>query len=54
MIASQHRIAALRQYVEKNGLAAEELWWTCEIYCRGEARPPSLYSLGSGWPVRDS
>ena len=36
LMAGQHRVAALRKYVEENGFEEDELWWTCELYDQGE------------------
>ena len=35
LMAGQHRVAALRKYVEENGFEEDELWWTCELYDQG-------------------
>jgi hypothetical protein len=35
VLAGQHRIAALRQYVKELGLSHTEEWWTCDLYNRG-------------------
>lgn len=36
VMAGQHRMQALRDYAEEGGLPESELWWTCELYDRGE------------------
>lgn len=36
IMAGQHRIAALREYVKRTKSPESELWWTCKIYDRGE------------------
>lgn len=41
VMAGQHRIAALREYVRDSGSQADELWWTCELYDQG-VFPPRL------------
>ncbi|KAG6200719.1 hypothetical protein E4U35_006088 [Claviceps purpurea] len=44
VLAGQHRIAALREYVSDTESDPAELWWTCELYDQGLAaigqRPP--------------
>lgn len=35
VMAGQHRMEALREYVEQTGSDAKELWWTCILYDRG-------------------
>lgn len=35
VMASQHRIEALREYVKQIGGNAKELWWVCNFYDRG-------------------
>ncbi|KAG6018926.1 hypothetical protein E4U40_007617 [Claviceps sp. LM458 group G5] len=35
VLAGQHRIAALRDYVTETESDPAELWWTCELYDRG-------------------
>lgn len=35
VMAGQHRIEALREYVEQIGADAKELWWVCNFYDRG-------------------
>ncbi|KAG6149915.1 hypothetical protein E4U37_006569 [Claviceps purpurea] len=32
VLAGQHRIAALREYVSDTESDPAELWWTCELY----------------------
>jgi hypothetical protein len=35
VMAGQHRIAALREFIRDSGSQADELWWTCELYDQG-------------------
>lgn len=35
IIAGQHRVAALKEHAQKEGIPEEALWWTCEIYDQG-------------------
>lgn len=35
VLAGQHRIAALREYVSDTESDPAELWWTCELYDQG-------------------
>ena len=51
VMAGQHRIHALRDFVRETNAPREELWWTCEFYSKGAmyhcmARP--------GWTDADS
>ncbi|KZL83393.1 hypothetical protein CI238_13041 [Colletotrichum incanum] len=32
VMASQHRLSALREYVKATGALASDAWWTCELY----------------------
>ncbi|KAG5746171.1 hypothetical protein H9Q70_011136 [Fusarium xylarioides] len=32
LMAGQHRIEALRDYVKQTGSGSDDLWWTCEFY----------------------
>lgn len=48
LMAGQHRVEALREYVKQMGCGEEELWWTCEFYDRGMA-PLSSLPLDSQW-----
>ncbi|KAF7561207.1 hypothetical protein G7046_g2927 [Stylonectria norvegica] len=41
VMAGQHRIEALREYIKQIGADTEEWWWTCEIYDRDKL-PPEL------------
>ena len=36
VMAGQHRIEAMREYVKQTGADSKELWWTCIIYDRGK------------------
>lgn len=36
VMAGQHRLEALREYVKQTGSGSEELWWVCEFYDRGK------------------
>lgn len=36
VLAGQHRIKALRQYVRKSNGDAKDLWWVCEFYDKGK------------------
>lgn len=36
VMAGQHRLEALREYVKQTGSGPEELWWVCEFYNRGK------------------
>lgn len=38
VMAGQHRMEALREYVRVSGSGAKELWWTCIIYDRGRLK----------------
>ena len=49
IIAGQHRIAALREYVRRTKSPENELWWTCKIYDRGEKSTHA----SSAWQWRD-
>lgn len=42
VMAGQHRIEALRKYVQRTASGTEQLWWTCHIYDKGEI----IYLLG--------
>jgi hypothetical protein len=35
LMAGQHRVEALKEYVRRTGGGEEDLWWTCEFYDRG-------------------
>ena len=35
ILAGQHRVEALKAYVEETGGGDEELWWACDIYDKG-------------------
>ena len=35
VLAGQHRMAALRQYVRETGAGEAELWWNCVVYDQG-------------------
>ncbi|KAK1841576.1 hypothetical protein CCHR01_15810 [Colletotrichum chrysophilum] len=35
VLAGQHRIQALREYVKETGTLGSDLWWVCELYDRG-------------------
>jgi hypothetical protein len=37
VMAGQHRIAALEEYVRRTGAPEDELWWTCVVYDKGTA-----------------
>lgn len=37
VIAGQHRMQALEHYVRETSAPATELWWSCDIYDRGES-----------------
>jgi hypothetical protein len=37
VIAGQHRMQALEHYVRETGAPTTELWWSCDIYDRGES-----------------
>lgn len=47
VLAGQHRIAALRKYVERTKSGAEQLWWTCHIYDKGEIAEVPGASVGA-------
>lgn len=36
VMAGQHRIEALRKYVQQTSSGRKQLWWTCHIYDKGE------------------
>jgi hypothetical protein len=36
VLAGQHRIEALRQYVKKSDGDVKDLWWVCEFYDKGK------------------
>lgn len=36
VMAGQHRIEAMREYIKQTGANSKELWWTCIIYDRGK------------------
>lgn len=36
VMAGQHRIEAMREYVKQTGADSKELWWTCIVYDRGK------------------
>ncbi|WAO91830.1 Hypothetical protein NCS54_00931300 [Fusarium falciforme] len=36
VMAGQHRIEAMREYVKQTGTDSKELWWTCIIYDRDQ------------------
>jgi hypothetical protein len=38
VVAGQHRIRALQEYVRERRAPATELWWACELYDRGTLR----------------
>ncbi|KAG6125689.1 hypothetical protein E4U46_005895 [Claviceps purpurea] len=53
VLAGQHRIAALRDYVTETESDPAELWWTCELYDRacGTIAPiPQCPSHAQVWP----
>ncbi|KAF4806473.1 hypothetical protein CGCSCA5_v014353 [Colletotrichum siamense] len=35
VMAGQHRIQALREYIKEMGAAGPQPWWTCELYDKG-------------------
>lgn len=35
ILAGQHRVEALKAYVEETGGGDDELWWACDIYDKG-------------------
>lgn len=35
LMAGQHRIEALRDYVKQTGSGSDDLWWVCEFYDKG-------------------
>ncbi|KAI8272323.1 hypothetical protein K4K60_012971 [Colletotrichum sp. SAR11_57] len=37
VMAGQHRIQALREYVKETGAPGSDLWWACELYDKGIA-----------------
>jgi len=45
VLAGQHRIKALEAYVRQTGAGDDELWWTCEVYNRGEFGPSALVTV---------
>lgn len=46
VMAGQHRIKALRDYIGETGTPPTELWWTCELYDKNIFRPRGL-----GWAM---
>lgn len=36
VMAGQHRIAALQEYVKRTGSPEKELWWICKFYDQGQ------------------
>jgi hypothetical protein len=42
VMAGQHRIEALRDYVKQTGSGSDDLWWTCEFYNKGTIHNPSF------------
>lgn len=40
VMAGQHRLHALREYIEATGAPESDSWWVCELYDRG-ASPPA-------------
>ncbi|KAL7939928.1 hypothetical protein V8C42DRAFT_158414 [Trichoderma barbatum] len=42
VLAGQHRIEALREYVKQTDSDAGDLWWICEFYDKG--RPKHIYN----------
>ncbi|KAJ6436872.1 reverse transcriptase domain protein [Purpureocillium lavendulum] len=45
ILAGQHRVEALKRYVEEGGIGDKELWWPCQFYDRG-MRP---FDGGAAW-----
>src|SRR6185437_9907432 len=40
LMAGQHRVEALKEYVELTRSRRDELWWVCDIYNKGTPLPP--------------
>ncbi|GKU10606.1 unnamed protein product, partial [Fusarium langsethiae] len=46
LMAGQHRVEALRSYVNQTASSSDDLWWICEFYDRdGLADPGESSSL---------
>ncbi|KAG6284456.1 hypothetical protein E4U46_007063 [Claviceps purpurea] len=53
VLAGQHRIAALREYVSDTESDPAELWWTCELYDQATRRFGCNWSTSPTSPPRD-
>jgi hypothetical protein len=35
VMAGQHRIEALKEYIKRTGAGPDDFWWVCEFYDKG-------------------
>lgn len=52
VLAGQHRIEALRQYVRKSDGDVKDLWWVCEFYDKGKLEYSFQASLVAAYTRR--